>query len=171
MHKQFKSTYPKFQEVLEQCLQLIDQKGDWENNPDGQIAIQTDDPSINNWYSGIGKSQAKTNQWEHRFCHIQPELRGTPVDEYIKWLGVPVYRARIMLSKSKTCYSVHRDYSPRLHLPLVTNTQCNFLITEPLQFFHMPADGTTTWVDTTKPHTFMNGSLENRFHLVMIIKD
>jgi len=35
----------------------------------------------------------------------------------------------------------------------------------------LSADGTTTWVDTTKQHTFMNGSTERRFHLVMIVKE
>jgi len=171
MYKQFKSIYPKFNELVEQCIKLGNDYGDWLNNDDGQLAIQTDDPSKDNWRAGTGKSISKTSEWERNFKYVQPSLINTPVDDYLKWLDVPVFRARLMLSKSKTCYSVHRDYSPRLHLPLVTNTQCNFLITEPLQFFHMPANGTTTWVDTTKPHTFMNGSLENRLHLVMIIKD
>jgi hypothetical protein len=35
----------------------------------------------------------------------------------------------------------------------------------------MPADGTTTWVDTKKYHTFLNGSTEKRLHLVMIVKE
>jgi hypothetical protein len=171
MYKEFKSRYPNFDAVAEQCKQLVDLHGDFDNRPDGQVSIQTDDPSIDNWYAGTGQSQAKTNQWEHNFCHIQPSLRGTAIEDYIKWLAVPVYRTRIMLSKPKGCYSIHRDYSPRLHLPLVTNKQCNFLLTDPLQMFHLPADGTTTWVDTRRPHTFMNGSTEKRLHLVMIVKE
>jgi len=170
MYNQFKTTYSNFKELKEQCLSLAEKYGEWETRPDGQIAIQTDDPSIDNWYAGTGQSQAKTNDWEHSFCHVQPSLCGTVIEDYLKWLDIPVYRTRIMLSKPKGCYSIHRDYSPRLHLPLVTNKQCNFLITEPLTMFHLPADGTTTWVDTTKQHTFMNGSTEQRLHLVMIVE-
>lgn len=171
MHKKFKPVYPKFQEVLDQCLMLIEQHGDWDNNPDGQIAIQTTNNSQDDWRAGTGKSKTKTAQWEHLFDKLQPSLVGTPVDEYLQWLDVPVYRARIMLAREKSCYSIHRDFSPRLHLPLVTNPQCNFLITDPLQMFHLPADGTTTWVNTRLPHTFFNGSTEKRFHLVMIVKE
>jgi hypothetical protein len=171
MYKQFKPVYPKFQEVVNQCLMLMEHHGDWDNNIDGQIAIQTDDDSKEDWRAGTGKSKQKTAQWEHTFDKIQPSLVDTPLDEYLQWLGVAVYRTRIMLSKEKSCYSVHRDFSPRLHLPLITNTQCNFLITNPLQMFHLPADGTTTWVNTRLPHTFFNGSTEKRFHLVMIVKE
>ena len=89
----------------------------------------------------------------------------------MKWLDVPVFRTRIMLARPKSCYSIHKDYSPRLHLPLVTNTECNFLLTDPLQMFHLPADGTTTWVDTRNRHTAMNGSTDPRLHLVMIVKE
>jgi hypothetical protein len=171
MHKQFKPAYPKFQEVLDQCLMLVEQHGDWDNNPDGQIAIQTNDNKIDNWRVGTGMSKTKTAHWEQMFDKLQPSLVGTPLDEYLQWLEVPVYRARLMLAREKSCYSIHRDFSPRLHLPLVTNTQCNFLITDPLEMFHLPADGTTTWVNTRLPHTFFNGSTEKRYHLVMIIKE
>jgi len=170
MFKEYKSRYPKFNEVVDQCRQLAEQHGNWEFNYDSQIAIQTDDSSIDNWYAGTGQSQAKTNKWEHSFCHIQPSLRGTVIEAYLKWLDIPVFRTRIMMSRPKGCYSIHKDYSPRLHLPLMTNKQCNFLITDPLTMFHLPADGTTTWVDTTKQHTFMNGSTEQRLHLVMIVE-
>lgn len=171
MYKQFKPVYPKFQEVVDQCLMLIDNHGDWDNNRDGQIAIQTDDNSEEDWRAGTGKSKSKTAHWEQLFDKLQPSLVGSPIDEYLQWLDVPVYRARLMLSREKSCYSVHHDFSPRLHLPLVTNPQCNFLITKPLQMFHLPADGTTTWVNTKLPHTFFNGSTEKRFHLVMIVKE
>ena len=171
MYKQFKSVYPNFSEVVEQCKSLAEQHGNWEFNWDSQIAIQTDDDSTENWLAGTGKIVAKTSEWEHSFCKLQPSLKGTPVDKYLQWLDVPVYRTRIMMAKEKGCYSVHRDYSPRLHLPLVTNIQCNFLLTDPLQMFHLPADGTTTWVDTRRLHTFMNGSTEKRLHLVMIVKE
>lgn len=171
MYRQFKPVYPEFQSVLDQCQQLIKTHEDWNDNIHGQIAIQTNDDSKEDWYAGTGLSKEKTARWEHSFDKLQPSLVGTAIDDYLKWLAVPVYRTRLMLSKEKSCYSVHRDFSPRLHLPLITNTQCNFLITDPLQMFHLPADGTTTWVNTKLPHTFFNGSTMRRFHLVMIVKE
>lgn len=171
MYKQFKPAYPNFKELKDQCLLLSEQYGDWEFRTDGQVALQTDDPSVDNWYAGTGQSKEKTKDWEQTFCHMQPSIKGSVIEDYFNWLGVPVYRARIMLAKEKGCYSIHRDYSPRLHLPLVTNEQCNFLIVNPLQMFHLPADGTTTWIDTRSPHTFLNGSIEKRLHLVMIVEE
>ena len=171
MYKIFKEVYPKFNEVLEQCKSIAEEHGNWEYNWDSQIAIQTNDDSKEDWLAGTGAATSKTPEWERSFNKLQPSLIGTPISEYLQWLDVPVYRARIMMAREKGCYSVHRDYSPRLHLPLVTNKQCNFLFTDPLQMFHMPADGRTTWVDTTKHHTFMNGSVEKRLHLVMIVEE
>jgi len=171
MYKEFKPAYPNFNLVVEQCKKLAEKYGNWEINADCQIAIQTDDDNREDWLAGTGRSITKTPEWERSFNKIQPSLKGTAVDDYLNWLGVPVYRARIMMAREKGCYSIHRDYSPRLHLPLVTNTQCNFLFTDPLEMFHMPADGITTWIDTRKYHTFMNGSTEKRLHLVMIVEE
>lgn len=171
IRREFKTAYPRFNELVELCKNLADTHGDFEYRSDGQIAIQTDDPLIDNWFAGTGHSATKTKEWEHTFCHLQPSLKGSVIEDYINWLGVPVYRARIMLAREKGCYSIHRDYSPRLHLPLITNDQCNFLIADPLTMFHLPADGITTWVNTTKPHTFMNGSTHKRLHLVMIVEN
>lgn len=171
MFKIFKEYYPHFEELKTECLRVANKYGEWEFRSDGQVAIQTDNSDVDNWYAGTGHSTTKTPEWEHNFKYIQPSLKDSIIDDYIKWLDIPVYRARIMLAREKGCYSIHRDYSPRLHLPLVTNKQCNFLITDPLQMFHLPADGTTTWVDTRLPHTFMNGSTEKRLHLVMIVKE
>lgn len=174
MFREFKETYPKFNEVVAQALSIVRESnliGDPLGQPDGQLAIQHFLENTNDFSAGIGKSSAKTPDWERAFCHMQPQYKGTAIEEYLDWVGVPVYRTRIMLSRPKSCYSIHRDYSPRLHLPLVTNDQCYFLFTEPERMIHMPADGKTYWVDTRGRHTFLNGSLENRLHLVMIVKD
>lgn len=174
MFKIFKDVYPRFAEVVAEVTKLAEDQHlyfDYEGNPDGQIAIQNNQAGTTDWRSGIGKATAKTPDWEHSFCHLQSELSGSAIEDYIKWLNVPVFRTRIMLTRSKTCYSIHRDYSPRLHLPIATNTQCNFVFADPAKIVHMPADGRTSWVDTRINHTFMNGSLDPRLHLVMIVKE
>lgn len=173
MFKIFKDIYPNFADVVTEVIKIAELRQLYFNNlknPDGQIAIQNNQLGVTDWASGIGTAKEKTPEWEHNFCHLQPSLKGTVIEDYIKWLDVPVFRTRIMLSRPKSCYSIHKDYSPRLHLPLITNKQCNFLLTDPLQLFHLPSDGKTTWVDTTKQHTFMNGSTEQRLHLVMIVE-
>ena len=176
MHKIFKGPYPHFNDLKKQVIQISnDNNLDFVNsNPHGQLAVQTKDTGIEDWTNGIGKvSIGKPGlEWEMSFRNLQRSLIGTPLDDYLNWLGVNVYRTRIMMSRSKTCYSIHKDHTPRLHLPIVTNPQCNFLITEPeLNMFHLPASGETVWVDTTKNHTFLNGSNENRLHLVMIVEE
>jgi hypothetical protein len=173
MIKQFRGIYPKFEQVRVQLVTLarLLEINNIHVNSAGQIAIQTNDVNQEGWHAGVGKSVDRSHTWELQFKDIQRELKDTPVDEYLKWLGVPVYRTRIMLAREKSSYSIHRDYSPRLHLPLVTNPQALFLFTEPASLHHMPADGTTYWVDTRRQHTFINGSTEDRLHLVMIVEE
>jgi hypothetical protein len=174
MFKEFKGEYPKFKEVVAQAVKIVTDLNlghDIVNQPDGQVAVQHNELNVNSVSAGIGKSSAKTPEWEQTFCHLQPAFKDTAIAEYMDWLAVPLYRTRIMLSRPKSCYSIHRDYSPRLHLPLVTNDQCYFLFTNPEKMIHMPADGRTYWVDTRNNHTFLNGSLMDRLHLVMIVKE
>lgn len=168
--KIFKPRYPEFISVLKQCLGLIKDHdiGNHQFNPDGQLAIQT--TGSNDWHDGIGAGRSTAFN-EEKFQHLQSSLVGTPVDNYLKWLGVDVYRTRLMLAKPKSCYSIHKDFTPRLHLPLITNDQCHFLFTDPERLIHMPADGKTYWIDTRVSHTFLNGSIFDRYHLVMIVKE
>jgi hypothetical protein len=167
--KIFKPRYPEFISVLKQCLALV-KDHDPHNNPHGQLAIQTQNPDSNDWQDGIGSGKS-TPEYEQTYKFLQHGLVGTPLDRYLSWLGVDVFRTRLMLSKPKSCYSIHRDFTPRLHLPLITNEQCKFLFTEPEQLIHMPADGRTYWVDTRVNHTFLNGSTDDRYHLVMVVKE
>lgn len=80
----------------------------------------------------------------------------------LKELGM--YRSRVMIMKPKKCYSYHVDPTPRIHIPLVTNTDCFFVIEDEVK--RIPADGNHYYVDTTKKHTFVNASFENRIHIV-----
>ena len=76
-------------------------------------------------------------------------------------------RTRIMNLKSKTCYSYHKDYSKRIHIPIITNENCFMIIDKKLE--HYPANGTYYIADTTKYHTAVNASWEDRIHIVGVI--
>ena len=73
-------------------------------------------------------------------------------------------RTRIMNLKYKTCYSYHQDLTKRIHIPLVTNENCWIIIEKEVK--HYPADGNWYEIDTTKKHTAVNASWEDRIHLV-----
>jgi hypothetical protein len=170
MFQKYRPEYPHFNQVVEQCVKLSHDHNIYDSsvNRDGQLSFQTNS-DIEDWRCGTGKIKSRDRDWEKQFNKLQPSLVGTPIDNYLNWLGVTVYRTRLLLCKPRVCYTIHNDYSPRLHLPLVTNKNCLFLFTEMEKVIHMPASGETFWVDTRLNHTFLNGSTENRLHLVMIV--
>ena len=77
-----------------------------------------------------------------------------------------MFRTRIMILKPRECYTYHYDLSQRIHIPVITNKGC--FIVENRQLRHLPADGNYYVVDTTKMHTALNGSRDNkdRLHIV-----
>lgn len=168
----YKDIYPYFNELRLQVAELkrLTTITDQITCPDAQIALQTNDIESDDWSIGIGKAKGD-HAWEQSFNKIHPNIKGTAIEDYIQWLDVPVFRARLMLTRPKFAYSIHKDYSPRLHLPVFTNPQCFFVFKEPAEFIHMPADGRTYFTNTTKEHTFMNGSTHDRLHIVMAIKE
>ena len=85
----------------------------------------------------------------------------------IKNLGM--YRTRIMNLSPKTCYTYHRDYTQRMHIPLITNDSCFFVIDDEVSRY--PADGSHYLINTTKRHTFVNASMEHRIHIVGCVDD
>lgn len=75
-------------------------------------------------------------------------------------------RVRLMKSKPKTCLSWHTDSSPRIHYPIKTQEGCLMIINDEVK--HLTQD--TWWkADTTKPHTAINSSKEDRIHLVAVV--
>ena len=124
-----------------------------------QISLQginaTDDPFI-----GIGK----TNQLKYKETEfvvpLFPEL--TYINSILKNLNM--YRTRVMKMASRTCYTYHKDYSQRIHIPLITNEKCLFILDD--KVIRLPADGNYYHLDTTKMHTAVNASFEERIHIV-----
>ena len=80
-----------------------------------------------------------------------------------------MYRTRLMNMKPKTCYSYHWDPTKRMHIPLLTNENNFFVIDDEISRY--PADCSYYLIDTTKKHTFVNASFENRLHIVGCVSE
>ncbi len=102
---------------------------------------------------------------ETDFCY--PLFDMTYVNELLSSLNM--YRTRLMNMSGKTCYTYHQDYTRRVHIPLITNENCFFVIDD--EVIRYPADGSVYIADTRRMHTFVNASTQNRLHLVGCIAD
>jgi len=110
---------------------------------------------------GIGQlNLLKLGYEENEF--IYPLFDMSYTNAVMKSLGMT--RTRVMRMESKTCYSYHRDDCKRIHIPLITNEDCFFIVED--EVIRLPADGNHYLIDTTKKHTFVNASFEERVHLV-----
>ncbi len=109
---------------------------------------------------GIGSLTAKDYPESEFNVLVYPELEYT--NSIITDLNM--CRTRVMRMSKKSCYSYHYDKTKRIHIPLVTNKNCFMVIED--EVFRYPADGNYYIVDTTKMHTFVNASFEERIHIV-----
>ena len=127
---------------------------------DTQLSLQvTADGS-----SGEGKL-AKLDYKEEDFNVFAYDIPYT--NSVLSELGM--YRTRLMNMKPKTCYSYHWDPTKRMHIPLLTNENNFFVIDDEISRY--PADGSYYLIDTTKKHTFVNASFENRLHIVGCVSE
>ena len=127
---------------------------------DTQLSLQvTADGS-----SGEGQL-AKLDYKEEDFNVFAYDIQYT--NSVLSELGM--YRTRLMNMKPKTCYSYHWDPTKRMHIPLLTNENNFFVIDDEISRY--PADGSYYLIDTTKKHTFVNASFENRLHIVGCVNE
>lgn len=105
---------------------------------------------------------------ETDFSEICEFIKGTYTEEVIKTLQQEygVVRGRYMISEMKSCLTMHRDSSKRIHIPIVTNDECFMVIDDVV--CRLPY-GNTYIVDTTVPHTAVNASSTRRTHLVFCL--
>jgi len=115
----------------------------------------------NDGHSGTGKLQMSRD--EHDYSILNPVFNGTVFEDLIS--EYKLFRTRLMWVKSKSCYSIHKDKTKRVHIPLMTNEQCMFLFPDKVELIHLPA-GYSYLVDTRESHTFCNFSDSDRLHLV-----
>ena len=118
-----------------------------------------DDP----WTSAVGKNQGK----ELSYDILNPFFEGTIFETLIE--KYQLKRTRLMWVAPRSSYSMHKDSTPRLHIPLVTNPDCYFVFKYG-KVLHLSA-GNAYWVNTKLNHTFINCSEEFRLHLVGVVSE
>lgn len=119
--------------------------------------MEGEDPFL----SSIGK--LKKNCHENYYNKLNPLFKNTVFENIIN--DYKLVRSRLMWVYGKTCYSIHKDPSKRIHIPIVTNKNCLFIFPEIPKLIHLPI-GKAYSVDTTKQHSFCNFSEEPRLHFL-----
>lgn len=136
-------------------------------NQENQVILQTNVEGVEDWHTGVGQVEHLENKLENDYVHIQPSLKGSLLEKYITKYGG--FRTRIMGMTTKSSYSVHSDFTSRVHIPIVTNFHA-WMIWPHLHKCHHLRAGVIYWTDTTKKHTAINGSLtDERIHVVMCV--
>ena len=72
------------------------------------------------------------------------------------------------LNSGNRAYSYHYDMTQRIHIPLVTDEDCMFIVDD--NVYKMPEPGQAYMLDTTKKHTALNLGSNKRVHLVACLK-
>lgn len=133
-----------------------------------QIICQQIDNDNPDWSTGIGRIAELDHQDEHLYTFVNERLKGSKLEELI--IKYNAFRTRIMVMPPKQCYSVHADPTPRLHIPIITNSQ-SWMVWPYLNACEQMRVGNVYWADTTKHHSFLNGGDTARIHIVMGIKN
>lgn len=110
----------------------------------------------------------RSSRIETEYSLITPLFKNTIFEEIIN--QYKMCRTRLMWVNPYSCYSIHKDQTKRLHIPLITNTECFFIFPDDRELVHLPL-GNLYLVDTTKNHSFCNFSENPRLHLVGCIQN
>jgi len=111
------------------------------------------------WHKGNGKVwdiPAKEEEFQHLLFDEIPLI-----NHYIR--KFKLYRTRIMKLQPGRVMSIHRDYSPRVHIPITTNDGCRMMIGK--ECYHLEV-GNVYWTNTTIEHTAFNGGTDPRIHIL-----
>jgi hypothetical protein len=153
-----------FEQLKIEVLNLISKMDqDWQ-----QIMCQSRFENQEDFKEGVGKIEDLDIKEEKMYQFIQPSLKGSYLEQIIsEYKG---FRTRIMKLTPKKCYTLHKDPTPRIHIPIQTNDRC-WMVWPFHQTCLQPKIGEIYWTDTRKPHTFFNGdeTLE-RIHIVMVVE-
>jgi len=154
--------YDRFEQLKEQVLELCDTV--LEHN---HISLQYDADTLD--YSWLNSRGSDKTSRERYFNKLQPKLQNTEIELLFNSLNFDITRTRIfVIDPGSTPYTVHRDTTPRIHIPIETNEKCRFYFYNPSEepAEYMPADGSIYLVNTKINHTFKNESNQRRIHIV-----
>ena len=141
--------------------QSIEDKINWLANGGGrQCGIQYKDGE-DYFISATGTRPVGVSEKE--YCLINPLFQNTIFEDIINKYNL--VRARLMWVNGKSCYSLHSDDSPRLHIPLITNPHCMFIFPNKPELIHLPL-GNVYAVNTINQHSFCNFSNTPRLHFM-----
>jgi len=113
------------------------------------------------WASAVGTSKGN----ELTYTNLNSIFKDTVFEEVINKYNL--IRTRLMWVSPMTCYSMHKDSTPRIHIPMITNPECYFVFKAGI-IQHMPV-GSVYWTNTVNLHTFMNCSDKPRLHLIGVV--
>ena len=147
--------------VLESYLKIEKDIQWYESGVKGKQSGLQYKPGEDPWLSSTGVNRGQ----ELKYTELNPFFKDTIFEELIAQYKLK--RTRLMWLYPMSCYSMHRDSTPRLHIPMVTNSQCFFVFKQGI-VQHMPA-GFVYKVNTMEPHTFMNCSEERRLHFIGVL--
>lgn len=147
-----------YKKISEQSDKIIETAG-WRNN---QISLQyTNVPS---WHADV--DYYGTSRDEHVCVNYHPEIIGTYIHEVLTSMDFPVASARLMLMPYGTAYETHVDLYTRYHIAIQTDILRNFMVFPNKPFIARMEPGNIYWTDTHELHTFVNGSLQERIHII-----
>jgi hypothetical protein len=141
-----------------EAFDIINRVG-WSNN---QISLQY--TGRVSWHDDVdyyGKSRD-----ENCCVNYHPDVVGTYIHEVLTSMDFPVASARLMLLPRLTAYATHVDLYTRYHIAIKTDTLRNFMVFPDKQIVPKMEVGYVYWTDTHELHTFVNGSTEDRIHII-----
>lgn len=104
---------------------------------------------------------------EKDFTEFNDLFKGTEIFNVYSQLQ-NVGRCRILVMHGPSCYKFHKDITKKYHIAVETNTNCVFVLPNTDEkVIHIPADGQVHLLETRNTHSFLNGSLERRIHVVI----
>ena len=156
--KEIKKTI-NLNQLVDDVFNIVNYAG-WKQN---QIALQYSDEV--HWHSGIGKSDLLESD-EQLYKNFHPFLENMYIYKLLNSFDFPVSHARIMNLPAKTCYTTHVDYYTRYHIPVISKPLQTFMIFPDKNKTVRMYPGKVYWTDTHELHNFVNGTLENRIHIV-----
>lgn len=158
---------PDFEDFKKEVLKCIKAHSVKGQEPPSQLMLQTLDPNLEDWHTGVGRVEELDIKMENDYTHIQPSLKGSLIEKYLTKYNA--YRARIMLMSPRSVYTVHADFTERIHIPITTNMN-SWMVWPFNQKCYQLKTGFVYKTDTTKRHTFFNGDMtQTRIHIVMCI--